>query len=458
MGHPAVLRIDAAASWNPDHVPVGRVSVLVDNLSPDRLTILAHDSPDQVDHHPAAKHASRLDLSSHVLLPGLINAHTHLDLTHLGPHVWDPTRPFSDWVAIIRAGRLSDAAQIATSVRAGAALSRAGGTVLVGDIAGAVRGEPSLAAAHALASTGLAGVSFIEFFAIGTRMRENLDLLAATLAECSGPVNPGTPSPGLHLGLQPHATNTVAPDAYLHALALAGQRWARVCTHLAESPEERQFIRDATGPQRALLEQVGVWDEALLATFGLGHHPVEHMAPILRLARDAGNPMLVAHVNDATDNALEILAQTRTSVAYCPRASAYFGAHHHFGPHRYQAMLHAGINVCLGTDSVVNITDGTLVPSSGSPARLSILDEMRLLHQRDAADPVTLLRMATTNAARALGLDPTLVTLSPGSTPLEVLGIPIPPAQIGLAAVRTALSQSSAPISILTRILPVSQQ
>lgn len=449
-GHPPVIRIDAAASWNPDSIPVGRVSVLVDNLSPDHLTILAHDSPEQVDHHPAARNAARLDLNSHVILPGLINAHTHLDLTHIGPHPWDPAHSFSDWVAVIRAGRLAEADQIAASVRAGVALSRAGGTVLAGDIAGAVRGKPSLAAANALAATGLGGVSFLEFFAIGTRMFDNLALVDQVLKGCVTRLGPN-----LTLGLQPHATNTVEPQAYRDALTVANERCLRVCTHLAESPEERRFIREATGPQRTLLEQVGVWHDDLLAIFGLGQHPVAHMAPVLRHAKDVGNPMLVAHVNDADDRALEILAETRTSVAYCPRASAYFGAHTHFGPHRYQAMLDADINVCLGTDSVVNITDGTI---TGPQPRLSILDEIRFLYRRDGTDPRTLMQMATSNAADALQLPRQLVNMLEGDTPLEILAIPIDSMRTGADAIERALKSGVPPISVLTRILPVRQQ
>lgn len=108
-------------------------------------------------------------------------------------------------------------------------------------------------------------------------------------------------------------------------------------------------------------------------------------------------PFLVAHVNDADDAAIRTLAHTRASVVYCPRASAYFAADRRFGPHRYRDMLTAGVRVALGTDSVVNLD---------TPDRISILDEMRLLHRRDATDARTLLTMATVNGAAALGLNP----------------------------------------------------
>jgi cytosine/adenosine deaminase-related metal-dependent hydrolase len=318
----------------------------------------------------------RLALPGHVLLPGLVNAHTHLDLTHLGPLEWDPERPFTDWVAHIRAGRRTDPEAIAASVRAGAQLAIAGGTAIVGDISGAVRAQPSLHAARALADTGLRGVSFVEFFAVGPRAALNVAGLSELLDSSAGPL-----AKDLRLGLQPHATNTVDPEAYLAAVDFAVQWGLPLATHLAESAEEREFIARATGPQRHLLESVGAWEDSLARVFGQGKHPVAHLQTALKEARTAYRPFLAAHVNDATDEALELLAATKTSVAYCPRASDYFGAHRHFGPHRYRDMLRAGINVCLGTDSIVNITDGTAGPGEG-PARLSVLDEMRFLHRR----------------------------------------------------------------------------
>lgn len=468
-GRPGVVRIDAAASWHPDGISAGPASVLVDNLSERQQLILAHDTPELVDHHPAAAAAQRIELPHHVLLPGLVNAHTHLDLTHIGPHPWEQGA-FTDWLAIIRAGRLSDQEAIAASVRMGAQLSIAGGTVIVGDIGGAVRAEPSLAAPHALADSGLHGVAFIEFFAIGTRAVESLGLVERCMATTNQ-----TLRDTVRIGFSPHATNTVEPMAYERTISMASVRGFPLCTHLAESRDEREFIGHATGPQRRLLEAVGAWQETLLSSFGLGKHPVDHMASSLQRAADCGVPFLVAHVNDATDGAIQTLARTRTSVVYCPRGSAYFGAERHFGPHRYQDMLDAGVNVCLGTDSVVNITDGTVTCSAPRSegacdqtapnvlpgkisGRLSVLDEMRFLFKRDATDALTLIRMATTHGAAALGVEPELVRLVPGARPLAVLAIPIEPGPQGSAAVGRALESTSAPISILTRIFPAWQQ
>jgi cytosine/adenosine deaminase-related metal-dependent hydrolase len=80
-------------------------------------------------------------------------------------------------------------------------------------------------------------------------------------------------------------------------------------------------------------------------------------------------------------------------------------------------MIEAGVRVAIGTDSILCLD---------TPDRISVLDEMRLLYRRDATDPLTLLRMATTNGAHALGFDPQVVSLGPGRIS-GVLGVRIDP-------------------------------
>ena len=128
----------------------------------------------------------------------------------------------------------------------------------------------------------------------------------------------------------------------------------------------------------------------------------------------------MAHVNDASDFDIELLASTGTSVAYCPRASAYFRAADRFGPHRYQEMLRAGVNVAIGTDSIINLGDQ---PRTGTGARLSVFDEIRVLHRNGDFDEAQLLRMATVNGARALGLDARGWSLGIGAQPFGLVGV-----------------------------------
>jgi aminodeoxyfutalosine deaminase len=182
-----------------------------------------------------------------------------------------------------------------------------------------------------------------------------------------------------------------------------------------------------------------VWDDSILREVGHGKSPVEHLAPTLTCA-----PFIAAHVNDASNADIEALARTRTTVAYCPRASAYFGADACFGPHRYREMLAAGINVALGTDSVINLPPW----SSETAQRLSTLDEARFLYRRDHIDPSVLLRMATVNGALALGLDGERFQFSSGSSPLGITSVPAGGSP-GSDVLRRVLLTSAAPELLL---------
>ncbi|MCA9310228.1 MAG: amidohydrolase family protein [Phycisphaerales bacterium] len=343
-----------------------------------------------VARHPGAAAAMCHDLPDEVIIPALVNAHAHLDLTHLGPLPFEPAGGFVGWVDRIRAGRVTDAAEIEASVAAGVDCSLAGGVIAIGDIAGIGRLEPLAT----LRRSVMQGVSFLEVFGMGARQEMAIGQLAAA---CDEAATEGR----VRLGLQPHATYSAGLDVFRAALRLRETADVPVCTHLAETPEERAFVGEAGGSIRSLLERLGAWDPSILEQVGRGLHPVHHLADILGYGG-----LLVAHVNDCPDSALELLAESGTSVAYCPRCSDYFGHASTFGPHRYREMLKAGINVALGTDSVINLPDA---------ARISTLDEMRFLYRRDGTDPAVLLGMATLNGARALGLEASQFELKEGT-------------------------------------------
>ncbi|MDX9910374.1 MAG: amidohydrolase family protein [Phycisphaerales bacterium] len=423
-----LLAIDNSSTEHP-HVPPD---------APPILRVLAIGPAGDVDRHPAAAHALRVDAPDCVAIPALANAHAHLDLTHVGPQPHDPGEGFVVWVDRIRTARHTEDADIAASVRTGAELLLRGGTLAVGDIAGAPNGRPSLSPWRTLRGTPLRGVSYLEFFAIGTREDAALARVEAALEEASSERADERQDQAhqefacVRLGLQPHATNTVSPRAYRWARDRARRLALPLATHLAETPEEQAFISRATGPQRDMLERFGLWSDQLLADFGLGRHPVDHLLDALQDSEQQeftsqDTPFLVAHVNDVgagqeAERRIERLARAGVSVAYCPRASTYFAAPQHFGPHHWRDMLAAGVNVCLGTDSIVNLPAGTgTAPAPIGERGICVLDEMRLLLERDAADPRTLLAMGTTHAARALGLSEAGFRLGIGSTPMGVV-------------------------------------
>ncbi len=325
--------IDASTSRGPG-------SILLDDGD-----IVAAGSPAEVGSVPDAE---VLDLPESVVMPALVNAHCHLDLSNIDPRPYDGD--FAAWLDGIRTGRPTGDDAVAAAVRRGIHLSRLGGTGVVGDIDGRASGVP----ARELRADGLVGVSYLELIGIGPSRERAMK----TLRDAAG--WPAHADRGVRMGISPHAPCTCDTGIYRTAAALR----APMATHLAETPDETDAI--------------------------------DVLADVLAM-----RPIAAAHVNYATDQQVRLLAAARTTVVFCPRAAAYFGHR----SHGYRRMIEAGVNVALGTDGL---------PCLDRADRMSVLDDMRLLHRRDDADPVVLLRMATTAGAVGLGLDPDLVTLVPG--------------------------------------------
>lgn len=333
-----------------------------------------------------------IDRPDAVLLPGMVNAHTHLELTAIGPQPYNGD--FVGWVAMLRQHwpgdgepfeKAASEAWFAAAAMDGARQSLAAGVEAVGDI---TRFD---AVAEARRAAGLGGRSFIELFGMGPPWDE----ASLTRIAESEDVD----------GFQPHAPYSAGPAIFDAACAAD----VPLSCHLAETRDEARFVAQGDGPFLELLKTLGKWSPEFAPRYGRGLSPVRWMEPWLRRS-----PWLLAHCNDVDDDDIALLAATGASVAYCPIASEYFG--HGLGPdggsggigtsgwHRYRDMLDAGVNVCLGTDSIVCQPPGQLQP-------LGMLPPMRRLFRRDRADPKLLLAMATTHGIRALKIDhaPTLV-------------------------------------------------
>jgi cytosine/adenosine deaminase-related metal-dependent hydrolase len=192
--------------------------------------------------------------------------------------------------------------------------------------------------------------------------------------------------------LSPHAPYSTAPEVYREAIAYCRERRLPICTHLAETPEESEFLARGTGPFRTLLEQRGLWDGSFTPP---ACSPAQYAASIGLLELQP----LLAHVNYASNEDIDLLARYGCSVAYCPRTHRFF----QHPPHPYRRMLARGLNVCLGTDSLAS------APS------LSILEELRFLREIDSSmEDSGLLEMGTLRGARALGLEAQLGSLETG--------------------------------------------
>jgi cytosine/adenosine deaminase-related metal-dependent hydrolase len=340
------------------------------------------------------------------LLPGLINAHTHLELSDCSPGD-PPADGFSGWlVRMLTRTRLPEQ-QLQTrsehGVRTGIAQCLRYGVTTVGDIS-----RQCSLTRPILRDSPLRAVSFGEVMAMAQRrglLEDRLALAASRACETRR----------LRIGITPHAPYSVEADGYRRCLAVARQQGMPLSTHLAESAAEAGFLKEHSGPLRELWDAWLTWDE---------HVPRYDGGPI-RYARDLGlleYPTLLAHVNYIDDEELDVLAGGQASVVYCPRTHRFFG----HPPHRFQEMLARGVNVCIGTDSCA------------SSENLDLRADLRLVRQLAPHLPLRLLlQMVTTRPARALGLERLSGDLRAGLT-ADLLLIAAAPAHVMDESARVA--------------------
>jgi len=380
------------SSFASDHARTGRTILLADAavdamgttccpaavvLDGDQIEAL--DTPQAIGEIPGV---TTHDWTGHVLLPGLVNAHTHLDLS--GPGPWPREADFLAWIGRVRSLR-SETASPADAVTRGVALARAGGTVAVGDIVG----HPSDASLDALANSGLHGLAFIEGFGLGTMQASVVERFASRAGQQFG---------RMRAGFSPHAPYSCGPDVFAGAALLAGG----VSTHIAETPEELELLAGGTGPFRAvLMDDVGLPEEALP---NAGVHPIDLLIDHLAGA-------LCVHLNCIEPRHAEALASVGAVACLCPRATAYFGRD---VPGPFDMLREAGVEIVLGTDALLCLD---------TPDRICMLDEARFLFGLGAASALDLLAMITTGPADALSVDGALVDLRSGPT-AGILAVP----------------------------------
>lgn len=310
-----------------------------------------------------------IDWGSALIMPGLVNTHSHLELTKLHG-LLQGTGSLPGWIQ-----RLTDTCRnwkrrdYLESSRMGARLAIQAGTTLVGDIsAGGYSRE-------ALIAEKFRKVVFEEVLSfLPERAPEKLKELERRV-ECYGNNNL------LTAGVSPHAPYSVSPHLYCAVSRLASDRDLPMTTHLAESEEEVEFLSSGTGEFRSLLNGFGIlpadWEPP-------GCTPTRYLETLGVLEK----PMVLAHCNYLDDDSIRVIQESRSSVAFCPRSHHFFGHQ----THPVRALLDRGVNVALGTDSL------------GSNDSLSMLDEMRFLRaRRSDLTHSEIIRMATLNGATALG-------------------------------------------------------
>lgn len=356
--------------------------------------------------------AERLDA---VILPALVNAHLHLELSHMAGRIAGG-EGLPAWIHLFvsaRAGGVNEVA-VTHAMTMGAEDLLRYGVAAVGDVTN------TLASLAPLAAAGLAGTLFHEVFGV-TPERLERSVEAADAARAAA----GAPPPGLRICRSPHAIYSTAPAA-LAGLLDAGPG----SLHLAEDPAERALCARGEGGFARMYEAFGARAEGL--------RPVAR-SPVAAVAEHLRPHHLVVHAVDLDDEDVGLLARAGATVVLCPRSNQFIVGR----LPRLEALLAAGIPLAVGTDSLASCP--TLSP---------LADLAVLAREVPAVPPARLLPLAWNGAAVGA---PHVGRLAPGACP-GVLAAPLHgrAADDPFAFLLSAFGRGEEPFTWLARQAPPS--
>ncbi len=318
-----------------------------------------------------------IDLGEQVLLPGLINAHCHLDYTCLRGKI-PRQKSFTDWIRAINAekSKLSPQDYIA-SINEGFAEAKQFGTTTIANLTA----FPELI--RQLPGPPIRTWWFAELIDVRSPNRTN-ELVDSAIESLKSAQN---------CGLAPHALFTASKNLYQRCEE-AGED-VLLTTHLAESREEMEMFRDGSGPLYDFMENIGRdMDDC-------GHETPLGLFVGAPDGRALPKRWIIAHLNELTESDFELLEKVKTKfhVVHSPRSHDYFG----HSPFQSERLRRLGFNICLGTDSLA------------SNESLSLFAEMRAFQRREPEiSPEKIFEMVTVNPAAALRQQNTLGRIRPG--------------------------------------------
>jgi len=333
-------------------------------------------------------HEEIVDLGEQALLPGLINAHCHLDYTCLRGKISLP-KSFTDWIRAINAEKAKLSAQdYIASIDQGFAEAKRFGTTTIANLTA----FPELVLQI---QSPIRTWWFAELIDIrdSSRAKEIVDLAVEQLKTQK------------RWGLAPHTPFTASADLYRRSAQAA----PLLTTHLAESREEMSMFCDAKGELYEFLREIGRDMEDCRGTT-----PMERFTEMFRgvpPSFDMTKDWILTHLNEIGAQDLDLLRQSKpdVSIVHCPRSHAYFD----HSPFQFQKLRELGLNVCLGTDSLASNQD------------LSLFAEMRSF-QKEFPDvsPEEILAMVTVNSAQVFGPENAFGKISAGFL-ADLIAIPV---------------------------------
>ena len=341
-----------------------------------------------------------VELGDVAVMPGLVNAHTHLELSYLRDQV-PPASSFTSWARQIIAERrkphpLKDT-DIADAVDAAIEELVRCGTSVVGEITNTL-----FVTFDRLTKSQLAGVVFWELIGFNLGDDPDFDAMVHQALEDIGEL-PRTDK--IRASLAAHAPYSVAP-LYFRAIKKAVDKMPFVpsSVHLAENVEEVELLTTGGGPWKTLMKDIGSWNHAWTAP-GVG--PVKYLDDM----KFIDDRLLVVHGVQMTPEDLELLRVRGATLVTCPRSNAHTGA----GVPPIVDFYQSGVRIAIGTDSLASSPD------------LSVFAEVATLHALAPSVPAAaLLESATIQGARALGFDADYGTIEPGKL-ARLIAVDVPP-------------------------------
>lgn len=347
-----------------------------------------------------------------LLIPGLINAHTHLELS--GFKRLSADGGFTDWlIRLIREKRKWDSASYARAAQKQIKNQLKLGITSLGDVVS----DPVMLEVHH--QSPLFSTAFYELIEIREQnLNPKIDIAKAHLAEFNFAIG------RTKLGLSPHTPYTASRLLYQQAKEMSAACGLCLCTHLAESEDEVEFIRSGTGP---IIERLYSKELLMKIKFQPAFcSPAQYLADLI------DEDMTLIHCVEVSESDLEIISKAR-AVVHCPRSNLHLTGK--LAP--VPKMLDAGIPVALGTDSPASAGDTNLWNE------MKKVLELRKDYPGRELKPFEILQMATINAARAVFREKELGSLEKGKL-ANLIGLKLERISVSLNRLISAIISSGA--------------
>ncbi len=318
-----------------------------------------------------------VDLGDRLVMPGLVNSHTHLELSHLKGKIGE-RREFFDWIIeLVETRRRLGSKGLRQALRASLMEVLTSGTTCIGDI------SATEAAIPMLSKSGLRATVFLEALGPDERKAEHVfKALKARLAKL------GALPDRVSVGVSPHSTYSVSPLLIRMIAEYTSDNGLPVAVHLSESKHENLYINGKASGIDGYMKHFG-WEGATRK---------KARSPLGLLSQAGLGNFAAAHCVHVSKQDINYMKSKGISSIFCPRSNYFLGV----GKAPVEDMAQAGVNIAIGTDSLA------------SNINLNLWDEMRFAYLVSRLPARNIVEMATINGARALGLEGITGSLAPG--------------------------------------------